>query len=70
MKNMSKNKESKIEGVRYTTSELKRNQHLINDVNHKHIYERHCIGFTNNKRDTSLDGYYLPTKLIIKLRKP
>lgn len=48
--------------IKYTTVALENNSYLqiISDAS---IVEYYCIGFTNNKRDKSLDGYYFKKEL-------
>jgi hypothetical protein len=43
--------------MRYTTKGLKENQYL--EINYIHSPECYCLGFENNERKNSLDGFYL-----------
>jgi hypothetical protein len=48
---------------KYTTVALKSNQYLICQNPFVSIVEAYMIGFTNNKRDKNLDGYYFKNEL-------
>ena len=52
--------------TKLTTSALKQNQHLLIAAN-KGFVETYCLGYTNGKRDKSLDGYYFNSELKIKI---
>ncbi len=47
---------------KFTTVALSYNQHLIPKFSAS-IVETYCIGYTNNKRDKQLDGYYYNKEL-------
>lgn len=54
-----------VKRLSLSTVALDKNQYL-NAIYHASIVETYCIGFTNNKRDKSLDGYYFTKELSIK----
>lgn len=48
--------------LKLTTVALEPNQYLIAKF-HGSIVETYCEGYTNNKRDKTLDGYYFTKEL-------
>lgn len=52
--------------VKLTTAALAETQHLINTNSHLCIIEAYCVGYTNGKRDKSLDGFYFKKELKVK----
>lgn len=48
-----------------TTVALEDNQHL-QQVSRPNMVETYCEGYTDHKRDKSLDGYYFNAELTIK----
>ena len=51
--------------IQFTTVALDDNQHLIAKF-HASIVETFCEGYTDNKRDKKLDGYYFTKELKMK----
>lgn len=51
--------------VKFTTVALSENQHLIKQPTYSY-WEAYCIGYTNGKRDKTLDGYYFRKELQVK----
>lgn len=51
--------------LRLTTVALEDDQHL-KPVYHSSIVETYCKGFTNGKRDKTLDGHYFTKELTVK----
>jgi hypothetical protein len=51
--------------LRLTTVALDFNQHLL-PIYHASIVETYCEGYTDNKRDKKLDGYYFTIELTVK----
>lgn len=52
--------------TRYTTIALKSNQHLVMASIMNGFVETRMEGYTNGKRDKSLDGYYFNSELTEK----
>jgi hypothetical protein len=48
--------------IKATTQALSANQHLM-VISAASIVEYYCKGYTDNKRDKSLDGYYFKSEL-------
>ena len=51
--------------TKYTTLALKDNQHLMLKYDCS-IVEVYCIGYTDGKRDKSLDGWYFKKEILTK----
>ena len=49
--------------TKFTTVALKENQHLELSDGNIGMFEAWMIGFTDGKRDKSLDGYYIISQL-------
>ena len=50
----------------YTTAALSDNQHLVK-IDSKDLVCVYCQGYTNGKRDKTLDGYYFKSEVRVKL---
>lgn len=48
--------------TKLTTVALKKNQYLV-EVPSLNMFETFCEGYTNHKRDNSLDGWYFTKDL-------
>ena len=49
--------------VKYTTAALTDNQYLVRSGTMPNMFEVPCIGYTDKKRDTNLDGFYMRHEL-------
>lgn len=65
LSNQSQTKTSIMKKAKFTTVALKENQHLkvVSDAS---IVEWYCEGYTDGKRDKSLDGYYFKSEVNFK----